>query len=144
MSKAGNTTISLPPALTELPALTAAIELFAETESIPMPDAMALTLAAEELFTNTVNHGAATGSSTLALDREGDAIRFIYTDSGRPFDTAAASADVDTTLPAADRPIGGLGLHMIARTMESFHYERLGDRNITTLVRRLGSKKLAR
>jgi serine/threonine-protein kinase RsbW len=143
MSTAGNTTITLTPALSELPELVAAVELFAEAEALTPPDAMALTLAAEELFTNTANHGGSPEPSTLSLTRNGDIVRFTYTDSGCPFDTATASASADITLSAASRPIGGLGLHMIARTMESFQYERRGQHNITTLVRRLGAKKLA-
>lgn len=146
MSTPQTTTISLPPVLSELPSLTAAIENFSEAQSLPISDSMALTLAAEELFTNTVNHGDCSGEecrASLQLQREGETVLFTYTDCGKPFDTAAASVDVDTTLPAADRAIGGLGLHMIARTMESFRYERVGEQNVTTLVRRLGAKKLA-
>lgn len=141
-----STTITLPPVLSELPALSAAIEAFCEEQNVPMPDNMALALAAEELFTNTVNHGGCSSpacSTSLTLTREPETILFVYSDCGKAFDTATASTGVNTTLSAAERPIGGLGLHMIAKTMESFRYERNGDRNVTTLVRRLGAKKLA-
>ena len=59
-------------------------------------------------------------------------------DNGVPFDPLAHS-DPDTTLPAADRPIGGLGIMMVRKMSDSISYKRDGDRNV--LVVRCREKK---
>jgi anti-sigma regulatory factor (Ser/Thr protein kinase) len=45
--------------------------------------------------------------------------------------------DPDTTLPAEERPIGGLGVHFCKKLTEVQHYEYRDGRNILTLRRKL-------
>ncbi|MBR3725132.1 MAG: ATP-binding protein [Bacteroidales bacterium] len=53
-----------------------------------------------------------------------------------PFDPTIRE-EVDTTLPVEERPIGGLGIHLIRRLMDSINYERREGRNILTLRKRI-------
>ena len=53
-------------------------------------------------------------------------------DSGIPFDPTA-KAEVDTTLSAEERPIGGLGIHLVRQLMDSINYERIDGKNVLTL-----------
>ena len=41
------------------------------------------------------------------------------------------------SLSAEERPIGGLGIHLVRQLMDEVHYERQGDKNILTLVKKL-------
>jgi anti-sigma regulatory factor (Ser/Thr protein kinase) len=58
-------------------------------------------------------------------------------DEGRPFDPLAQAAP-DVTASAEDRPIGGLGLHLIRQLCDELHYERDPVRgNVLVMTRRL-------
>jgi anti-sigma regulatory factor (Ser/Thr protein kinase) len=57
-------------------------------------------------------------------------------DTGRPFDpTRVPKPDVTSTLE--ERPIGGLGVHIIRSLMDSVEYTRNGNYNELTLTKRL-------
>ena len=57
-------------------------------------------------------------------------------DYGIPFDPLEADTP-DTSLPLAERTIGGLGIHLVQNMVDEFTYERDGDRNIVVLVKSL-------
>ena len=61
---------------------------------------------------------------------------FVISDNGSPFDPTAKS-EVDTTLSAEERGIGGLGIHLIRQLMDSINYERDNGRNVLTLIKKL-------
>ena len=63
-------------------------------------------------------------------------VKFVISDSGAPFDPTA-KAEVDTTLSAEERPIGGLGIHLITQLMDSINYERRNNMNVLTLRKKL-------
>ena len=50
---------------------------------------------------------------------------------------APYAADPDITLSAADRQIGGLGIHLVRELMDSINYEREAGKNILTLIKKL-------
>ena len=63
-------------------------------------------------------------------------IDFIISDSGQPFDPTD-KGEVDTTLSAEERQIGGLGIHLVRELMDSINYERQGGKNVLTLIKNL-------
>ena len=60
----------------------------------------------------------------------------VITDTGKPFDPTARP-EVDTTLSAEDRSIGGLGIHLIRQIMDRINYERSDEHNILTLIKKI-------
>lgn len=93
-----------------------------------------LTLVLEELITNTIEHGFGAESDApirVALSESGAGFALFYEDAAPPFDPlahdAASPASVDA--PLDDRPIGGLGIHLIGRIAGSARYAREADRN---------------
>ena len=62
--------------------------------------------------------------------------RIIFEDSGVPYDPLAKE-DPDVTLSANERQIGGLGIFMVKKTMDSVSYEYSEGKNILTLEKRL-------
>ena len=54
-----------------------------------------------------------------------------------------AHADPDTKLPAAERPIGGLGILMVKKMADSISYERARNRNFLTVFKN-GMPKIAK
>jgi sigma-B regulation protein RsbU (phosphoserine phosphatase) len=67
-----------------------------------------------------------------------DAIDFEVSDSGKPFDPTAVP-EVDITLGAEERKIGGLGIHLARKIMDVISYERKNNKNILTLTKKLNN-----
>ena len=63
-------------------------------------------------------------------------LHIIITDKGTPFDPTA-KADVDTTLSAEERSIGGLGIHLMHHYMDSITYERKDGQNVLTMTKKI-------
>jgi anti-sigma regulatory factor (Ser/Thr protein kinase) len=59
-------------------------------------------------------------------------LKFVITDEGKAFDPTQ-HGDVDTTLSAEDRPIGGLGIMLVQQLMDSINYEYINNKNVLTL-----------
>jgi anti-sigma regulatory factor (Ser/Thr protein kinase) len=59
-------------------------------------------------------------------------VKVVFKDSGVEFDPLAKS-DPDVTLPAKKRAIGGLGIFMTKKLMDSVSYERVNDKNVLTI-----------
>lgn len=58
----------------------------------------------------------------------------MFSDSGVPFDPLKRE-DPDVTLPADERPVGGLGIMMVKKLMDSVGYERKDGRNVLTVLK---------
>jgi anti-sigma regulatory factor (Ser/Thr protein kinase) len=63
-------------------------------------------------------------------------LKFVITDEGTPFDPTTRK-EVDTTLPVEERPIGGLGILLVRKLMDSINYERIDGKNVLTLRKNL-------
>ena len=123
--------------LADLDAVHAAISDFSRQHALPEALSTPLRLALDELITNIVEHGfrrTALGerSLVLRLAATGDVVEATIEDNGLPFDpTVAAAAEPGGELD--DRPIGGLGLHLVRRSVDRMHYRREEERNVLTI-----------
>ena len=98
-----------------------------------------INLAMEEAVVNVMNYAYPVGTvGNINIEAHANDVRlkFTITDSGKPFDPTARK-EVDTTLSADERPIGGLGIHLIRQIMDSINYERIDNKNILTLRKKL-------
>ncbi|MEJ2516392.1 MAG: ATP-binding protein [Gammaproteobacteria bacterium] len=99
-----------------------------------------VSFAVEELFTNMVKYNA-DGPDRILISieplEEGVKVSLVDYDSD-PFDANdAPPAPVDA--PLADRPVGGLGLHLIKHMVDSLHYEYANRRSTVSFTRKVGS-----
>ena len=101
---------------------------------------MQIEVAVDELFTNIASYAYApgTGEATVRFDVQEDPKTVIITfiDGGKPFDPLAQEAP-DITLSAEERPIGGLGIFIVRKTMDQVTYERKDGKNILQITKRL-------
>jgi anti-sigma regulatory factor (Ser/Thr protein kinase) len=90
-------------------------------------------IAVEELFVNIAHYAynPQTGPATVRVEVEQDplAISITFIDKGVPYDPLA-KADPDVTLSADEREIGGLGIFMVKKSMDSIDYEYKDGQNI--------------
>ena len=125
----------LPNDVDTIPQLNEYIDCICEENSIDMEIAMSLNLAIEEAVVNVMSYAypdGAQGEVKIESAVDPNQITFIITDNGIPFDPTAKE-DVDVTLSAEERPIGGLGIHLIRQIMTHISYERKDGKNILTL-----------
>ncbi len=96
---------------------------------------MKLQLALEEVLVNVINYAYpadVVGDISLTAELFHDSLIFTLRDGGTPFDpTQIAEPDVDA--PLEERPIGGLGIHLVRHIMESISYSYTAGSNILTM-----------
>jgi anti-sigma regulatory factor (Ser/Thr protein kinase) len=96
-------------------------------------------LTVEELVTNCVRYAYADDSEHVVeveMVLEEDRLLVHVVDDGHRFDPLTAP-EPDLTLPLEERPIGGLGLHLLRQMADAMTYERVAGRNHVTVVKRL-------
>lgn len=117
----------------------AAFAGFAEAHGLPVDVRRSLNVAIDELLANALSHGQ-TGrdpcSVTVEVELDQERVTVIVTDDGTPFDPFARAAP-DTTLPVEERPIGGLGIHLVGQLMDEVSYQRREGHNVVVLVKQL-------
>ena len=88
----------------------------------------------DEMCSNIVRYSNAAGFEVdIEIVETPLGVRLTFIDDGDAYDPLA-HADPDTTLPAAERPIGGLGIFMVKRMASSIAYRRSHGRNILSVV----------
>ncbi len=104
----------------------------------------ALKLAVDEVCNNIIEHGyAGRGDGEIELRCESDAesLRVTIVDHGRSF-SPEKIAPADTTSGWRDRPVGGLGWHLIRSSVDVVDYRPDPARgNRLTLVKRLSARR---
>ena len=115
------------------------VEEVCENVGFDMGTTSKLNLAIEEAVVNVMNYAYPAGTKgDVDIDAEADdeQLKFVISDSGTPFDPTQ-KGEVDTTLSAEERGIGGLGIHLIRQIMDSINYERVDGKNVLTLHKKL-------
>jgi len=117
------------------------LESLEEAGNVPSSLLMPLNLVLEEALTNIIFYAYEPGTvNEIRLDvvTYADRLEITLTDSGKPFDPTV-SPDPDISLSAEDRPIGGLGIFLIRKLMDTVDYQRKNEHNILTLSKQLTS-----
>lgn len=104
--------------------------------NVPRRVIQQLSVAMEELFVNVANYAypEKDGTVALELDAKDGKVTLQMSDHGIPFDPLQ-KPDPDTTLSVEDRPIGGLGIYMVKKTMDNTAYEYRDGQNILTITK---------
>jgi anti-sigma regulatory factor (Ser/Thr protein kinase) len=123
--------------MSELPALIEFVETACDDAQVRADLRFDLTLAVEEAASNVIEHGYKGKGGALAVSfelRDG-VVTICLRDRARPFKPGKVNRP-DTDLPLEDRPLGGLGLHLIHQLMDEVRYETLPDGNLLTMIKR--------
>ena len=131
--------LTLTNDIKRVPRLNTFIDEVCEANGFDMATIMQINLAIEEAVVNIMNYAYPKGTKgdiTIEAKANDTQLSFIISDTGKPFDPTA-KAEVDITLSAEDRAIGGLGIHLIRQIMDNINYERIDGHNILTLIKKL-------
>ena len=124
-------------ALSEVMAFT---EECLESFDCPMKSSMAICVAVEEIFVNIASYAYGKGTGEASLSFSFDEAERLMTlevkDEGVPFNPLERD-EPDITLSAADREIGGLGIFITKKTMDTVAYRFENGKNILTMTKKI-------
>lgn len=118
--------------LAELEKLNEFLEQTAKIHHLGGPSLMQFKLALEEVVTNVILYAYPEEKNkdiAIQLAFENGALVTHIIDSGIAFNPVE-KADPDVSLPADERPIGGLGIYLAKQLMTEVKYNRSGNKNI--------------
>jgi anti-sigma regulatory factor (Ser/Thr protein kinase) len=133
--------MTCPATVDNLGALLAFVERACAASALDAEETLAVRVAIEEICTNIINHGYAGRETTnrpITIDFSSASDQVVATieDRGVTFDPADGPAP-DLTSDAMERPIGGIGLHLVRSLMDEVRHEPVsGGGNRLTLVKR--------
>ena len=116
------------------------VEAELEKADCPIKTQTAICIAIEEAFVNIARYaypdGAGSAELAVCIDEASRIATFIISDTGVPFNPLEKQ-DPDITKPAEEREIGGLGIFIVKKTMDTVRYARVRDENRLTMTKRL-------
>ena len=131
-----NNELVIAAELKNLPPVLDFIEGHLEGTSISIKQKMQILVAVEEIFVNIASYAYAPdqGNAIVRIEFSDEPVEVTITfmDNGIPFDPLQRR-DPDVTLSAEERRIGGLGIFMTKKTMDSVDYEYKNGQNILRL-----------
>jgi sigma-B regulation protein RsbU (phosphoserine phosphatase) len=116
------------------------VDLMLEKYECPMKLQTAICVAIEEVFVNVALYAYKNGDGNVTLgigfDEKNREVTFVMRDSGVQFDPLN-KPDPDITLSADEREIGGLGIFITKKTMDSIDYAYENGENILTMTKKI-------
>lgn len=112
------------------------VEAELEKLDFPMKSTMQISVAIDEIMSNIVRYAylGKNGPATVKVIAKEDPNRVYvrFEDQGVPYNPLT-NQDPDTTLSAEERGIGGLGVFIVKKTMDSVKYKYEDGKNILTM-----------
>ena len=134
------TELRLPAVVENIPRVIQFIEEQLEAVDCGMKAQTQISVAVDELMANVVSyaytHGAGEVTVRFELDEATRQAAVTFIDTGMPFNPLKRP-DPDVTLSAKERPIGGLGIFLVKKTMDDVRYEFSHGRNILTILKKI-------
>ncbi len=122
----------------KLPEVAEFVDIELEKLDCNMKVQMQIDVAVEEIFVNIANYAYQpdVGDATIIFDTvdDGKTVSITFKDSGVPYNPLEKE-DPDITLPGEQRPIGGLGIFMVKKSMDKVLYEHKDGQNVLTLLK---------
>ena len=114
------------------------IDAVLEEQDCPPKAQMQIDLSVEELFVNIASYAYpdSEGQAEIRIRTFGEPkqAEIVLLDSGIPYDPTK-NEDPDITMAAEDRDIGGLGVFMVKKYMDSIQYAYENGQNVLTITK---------
>ena len=135
--------ITLPATIENVEKATEFVNEELEKIKCPPKAKAEIDVAIDELFSNIANYAynPHIGKVTMKLEIQDNPLAVIITfmDNGIPYDPLK-KADPNIKLSADDREIGGLGVFMVKKSMDSVEYEYKDNHNILKIKKNIDVK----
>ena len=125
--------------LSEIERLGQVVEEFGALHHLPPNLVFEINVALEEILTNVISYGYEDSDEhdiMMRLSCEEGKVMAEVEDDGRPFNPLDAS-EPDTNKPLEERPVGGLGIHLVRKFMDDVEYKRQQGKNLLMMKKRI-------
>ena len=115
------------------------VEEIGEELGLSMELQMNLNLVLEEMVSNIIFYAYPKGTDAtieLMAESDGSELTFVLSDQGREFDPTLKE-DLDTDVNPAERELGGMGIFIVKKSMDSVNYEYKDGKNILTIKKKI-------
>ena len=99
-----------------------------------------LEVSLEELVVNSFSYGSPAGPITITAELKDDGVVVVVKDKAPPFNLLREAPNPPTGLGLAERPVGGLGIHLVKNLNDRVEYTGSQNGNTVTLFK-LNKKK---
>lgn len=124
-----------PARLGALPQVLGYVRKMCDSSNMSPVAILRIELVIEELFTNSVRHGYGADSDALVwlqMIIAPGSLYLVYQDAAPAYDPLQHAAQL--SVPVGNRPVGGLGIHLVRELATDIAYRRTEGRNILTLT----------
>jgi len=131
--------VALKNDLSEIERLSRVVAEFGARNRISEEIVFDLNLSLEEIICNVISYAYDDENEheiNISVWLEDGELTAEVKDDGRPFNPLEIP-EPDIGLPLDERPIGGLGMHLVRNLMDRLEYSRLGDKNILVVKKRM-------
>ena len=132
--------LNISAEIENIPAVTEFVDGELEALGCPMKAQTQIDIAIDELFGNIARYAynPGVGPATVRVEVSDDplAVEITFIDGGVPYDPLKKE-DPDVTLSAEEREIGGFGIFMVKKSMDSISYEYKDGKNILAIKKKL-------
>jgi serine/threonine-protein kinase RsbW len=132
-------TITLSNRIDELTRISSFLKKCADQWGIHASVMLSLNLVIEEAFTNVVQYAYSDNHDhhiDLIIKKKDSELEITLVDDGKQYDPTEEK-EPDINLSANDRPIGGLGVFLIKKTMDNVSYFRKDNKNHLVMVKKV-------
>lgn len=132
--------LTLDATVENISTVTAFVDEELEKIDCPMKAQMQIDIAIDEVFSNIAHYAyhPSGGSATVKIEviEEPMSVVITFIDGGTPYNPLEKE-DPDITLSAEEREIGGLGIFMVKKSMDSIDYEYKDGQNILRIKKNI-------
>lgn len=122
-----------------IPSVTAFVDRQLEEAGCPRRAKVKIDIAVDELMSNIARYAYAPGSGPVTVKveifRDPDSAVLTFADHGVPFNPLD-KAPPDTELSLEEREYGGLGIHLVRRSMDGMSYKYRDGENILKIEKK--------
>ena len=139
MSQTNHLTLHLKNDLAEIERVGEAVEALCHEPGMNAEALYAIKLALDEILTNIISYGyddSAEHEIAVQLTLDDRELFMEITDDARPFNPAEAPTP-NVAAPLQDKPLGGLGIHLVRTLMDRLEYRREHERNILIMTKKI-------
>ena len=133
--------LSIRNELSDIEKVNDEFERFSRENNLPDGVCRRVSIAFDDLLNNVISYAfrdEAGHEVDIRGELDGSRLTITITDDGIPFNPLGTRMP-DTSLSLGERPLGGLGIHLVRNLVDDISYQRRIDRNVLSVVMNLAS-----